>query len=401
MNTELFAHPLSFRRAPQARAEQLREAGVDRVRLAYAYHGGRWLLTTSEPAAVVDFAGGRWFTGRTGGGGHASMALPVHGDHATTAAEALVASGVAVTGWLVALHQSAPATTRPELAVRNAFGHPYRHALCPAQPDVVRYARDLVAGTAAQPGVSALELEAFGYLGWQHASAHDKAGAALRPVDRWLLSLCFCPACSARLLEAGVDSAEAAGRTRAAVLAQLHDPRPAGGGIAEDGAAALGQELHDALLAVRADVTARLVRTAAEAAGGLPVSVRATADPYACDGKSTGELSALAAAAGGLTVTNLGGDRAALRRDLLAASRTGTRFAAGWNLGAAQTRGEEELADIARLARTHGANALVLYAYDLAPAHRLDWLRRLPRASAGEDPAPHHSPPHRQTEPAR
>ncbi|MFD7982933.1 hypothetical protein ACFXKJ_31245 [Kitasatospora indigofera] len=401
MNTELFAHPVSFRHAPWAQAERLREAGVDRVRLAYAYHGGRWLLTTSEPAAVVDFAGGRWFTGRCRDGVRPSLELPVHGDHAATAAEALVASGVAVTGWLVALHQSAPATARPELAVRNAFGHSYRHALCPAQPDVVSYARDLVADTAAQPGVSALELEAFGYLGWQHASAHDKTGASLRPVDRWLLSLCFCSACSARLLEAGVDGAEVAARTRAAVLAQLYDPRPAAGGLAEDAAAALGPELHDMLLAVRAEVTIRLVRAAVEASGGLPVSVRATADPYACDGKSTGELSALAAAAGGLTVTDLGGDQAALRRDLLAASRTGTHVSAGWNLGAAQTRGEGELADVAHLARSHGASALVLYAYDLAPEPRLDWLRRLPRAAAGGNSSDPHSPPHRQTEPAR
>ncbi|GAA4980937.1 hypothetical protein [Kitasatospora paranensis] len=129
--------------------------------------------------------------------------------------------------------------------------------------------------------------------------------------------------------------------------------------------------------------------------------MRATTDPYACDGKSTGALTALAAAAGGLTVTNLGGDRTALQRDLLAASRTGTPFAAGWNLGAAQTRDEEELADVARLARAHGASALVLYAYDLAPAPRLDWLRRLPRAATGGDSSPHPSPPHRQTEPAR
>ncbi|MFF0190951.1 hypothetical protein [Streptomyces sp. NPDC005244] len=401
MNTELFAHPLSFRHAPGAQAERLREAGVDRVRLAYAYHSGRWLLTTSEPAAVVDFAGGRWFAGRPGVSERPPLKLPVRGDHATTAAEALVASGVAVTGWLVALHQSALASSRPELAVRNAFGHPYRHALCPAHPDVVRYARDLVAETAAQPWVSALELEAFGYLGWQHASAHDRTGAALRPVDRWLLSLCFCPACSAHLLEAGVDSTEAAARARAAVLAQLCDPHPAGLALAEDAVSELGQELHDVLLAVRAGVTTRLVQAAAEVSQGLPVAVRATADPYACDGKSTGDLPSLASAAGGLTVTNLGGDRAALQRDLLAARRTGTRFAAGWNLGAAQTRGEEELADIARLAHSHGASALVLYAYDLAPAPRLDWLRRLARAPRDGEKAPYHSPPHIQTEPAQ
>ncbi|MFE5512294.1 hypothetical protein ACFQ9J_17100 [Streptomyces sp. NPDC056529] len=403
MNIEVFAHPVSFRRAPRAEAERLRTAGVDRVRLAYAYHSGRWLLTTSEPAAVVDFPAGRWFARHRapgGEGGDPPLSLPVLGDEATAAAEELVTAGVAVTAWLVGLHQSPLAATRPELALRNAFGHPYRHALCPAQPDVVRYARTLVAETAGQPGVSGLELEAFGYLGWQHQSAHDKTGAALRPADRWLLSLCFCPACADRLSAAGVDGAEAAARTRAALLAQLADPRPAGA-LDEDAVTALGPDLHDTLLAVRAEVTTELVRAAAEASGGLPLSVRATDDRYACDGKSSGDLGALASAAGGLTVTNLAGDASALRRDLVAARRTGVPIVAGWNLGAAQTSDEEELAEAARQAREHGAGSLALYAYDLAPAPRLEWLRRLPRKSSGDDTATYDSHHDRQTEPAR
>ncbi|MEU0661094.1 hypothetical protein [Streptomyces lavendulocolor] len=399
MRTEVFAHPVSFRRDPRAEAERLRASGVDRVRLAYAYHSGRWLLTTSDPAAVVDFPAGRWFARRSREEG-TRLSLPVLGDEATAAATALVASDVAVTGWLVGLHQSGPATARPELALRNAFGHPYRHALCPAQPEVVRCARDLVAETARQPGVSGLELEAFGYLGWQHQSAHDKFGVAMRPLDRWLLSLCFCAACSARFSAAGIGAAEAAARTRAVLLAQLAAPRPAGG-ITEDAVAALGQDLHDGVLAVRAEVTTDLVRAAAEASGGLPLSVRATDDPYACDGKSSGDLRALARAAGSLTVTSLAGDAAALRRDLVAATRAGAAATAGWNLGAAQTDDEEELMDIARLARTHGAGSLVLYAYDLAPAPRLEWLRRLPRDPVAGDTAVTPSPHDRQTEPAR
>src|SRR5690606_31547810 len=74
------------------------------------------------------------------------------GDEATAAGTALVAAGVGVTAWLVGLHQSALATARPDLALRNAFGHPYRHALCPAQPEVVGYARGLVADAAAALG---------------------------------------------------------------------------------------------------------------------------------------------------------------------------------------------------------------------------------------------------------
>lgn len=61
MNVELFAHPLSFRRQPQAQADRLAAHGADGVRLAFSYHGGRWLLTTSDPCAVADFRAGQWF----------------------------------------------------------------------------------------------------------------------------------------------------------------------------------------------------------------------------------------------------------------------------------------------------------------------------------------------------
>lgn len=401
MKAEIFAHPLSFRRAPRAQAERLRAAGVDRVRLAYAYHGGRWLLTTSDPAAVVDFPAGRWFGGHEGSGRDSGRPfLPVLGDEATTATSALTASGAAVTAWLVGLHQSGPATAHPGLALRNAFGHAYRHALCPAQPDVVRYAADLVSETAGRPGVSGLELEAFGFLGWQHQSAHDKHGADLRPADRWLLSLCFCTACSDRYSGVGIDAAEAAARTRDALLGQLAHARP-DGGIEEDAVTALGRELHDALLSVRSEVTTDLVRAATSAARGLPVSVRATADPYACDGKSAGDLGALARTAGSLTVTNLSGDSTALSRDLAAAGRTGAHVTAGWHLGAKCTRSEERLQEIAGCARSHGAGALALYAYDLAPAPRLEWLCRLQGSLATGEPVASDRPHDAETEPAR
>ncbi|MCX4918906.1 hypothetical protein [Streptomyces sp. NBC_00687] len=397
MKTEVFAHPLSFRTAPQKQAERLRAAGADRVRLAYAYHGGRWLLTTSDPAAVADFAPGRWFARDSERDNDDSLgaSLPVLGDDATAAAAALAAAGIAVTGWLVGLHQSQLATNRPDLALFNAFGHPYRHALCPAQPEVVRYAAGLVAQTARQPQVDGLELEAFAYLGWHHQSAHDKFGVQLRPADRWLLSLCFCTACSTRL----ADAAETAGRARRAVLAQLAEPQPSGG-IAQDAVAALGRDLHDAVLAMRANVTAELVTASAHASGGLPVSVRVTDDPYACNGKSAGDLYALAEAAGSLTVTNLEGDAAALRRDLVAASRTAVPVTAGWNLGAAATSDEEDLQDIAKDAHTYGAASLVLYAYDLAPAPRLKWLRDLPTNTESLGTASPERHPNAQTEPA-
>ncbi|MFB7397747.1 hypothetical protein [Streptomyces sp. NPDC056191] len=378
MNVELFAHPLSFRRHPQVQANRLAALGVDGVHLAFSYHGGRWLLTTSDPCAVADFRAGQWFRDEAVPVDGNDLALPSLGDDATTATAALLRAGLGVTAWLVGLHQSGPATRHPESALRNAFGHHYRHALCPARPEVRAYATDLVARTARRPGVTGLELEAFGYLGWQHQSAHDKLGAALRPVDRWLLSLCFCSACAERFTDAGIDVPALAETVRAALLAQLAEPREAGD-LEVDARTALGSDLHDTVLAVRSRTTVALVRDAVAAADGLPVSIRTTSDPYACDGKSAADTCALAAAAGALTVTDLSGNHDALRRELASAARTGAQVTVGWNLAVDRTTGEQQLADVARDAYAAGARSLALYAYDLAPAQRLAWLSGLSR----------------------
>jgi hypothetical protein len=371
MRAEVFAHPISLRHDPGGAARRLADTGITGVRLAYAYHSGRWLLTTSDPAAVVDLDAGLWFRPASTLTGPVQPAVVA--ELADAAAAALQTAGLRVTAWLVGLHSTPLASAHPELAIRNVFDHPYRHALCPARPQVSAYVRGLVADVARRPHVSGLELEAFSYLGWAHQSAHDKTGAALRRADQWLLSLCVCDSCAGRLRATGVNPAELTTRARAAVRRQLADPRPPGG-IAADTAAALGADLRDAVLAARADAVRDLVAQAVDAAGPTPVSVRATADPYACDGKAGGDLARLGAAAGGLTVTHLGGDAGALRADLAAARPNAAVLTAGWSGASAHTAGPDTMTAAVGAARDGGATSFVLYAYDLVPAARLPWV---------------------------
>ncbi|GAA3767336.1 hypothetical protein [Micromonospora maritima] len=374
MRTEVYAHPVSFRADPAAQAARLAAAGVHTVRLAYAYHGGRWLLSTSDPGAVVDLDAGRWF--RPAGPDAGRLAPPVVADLAGPATAALTAAGVRTVAWLVGLHRSALATARPDLALRNAFGHAYRHALCPARAEVVAHAADLVRQAAGAPGVGGLDLEAYAYLGWAHQGAHEKVGVALRPADRWLLSLCLCAACAAEFAAAGVDPAALGDRVRAAVRGQLADPRPAAPDLAEDAVTALGRSLHDTLLAVRAAVVRRLLAAAVAAAGDTPVSLRVTADPYATDGKAGGDPAGLGASAAGLTVSNLHADLPALAADLAAARPHTGELTAAWNGAAATEPQRDHLAAAYDVAVCAGADAFALYAYDLMPADRLAWLRR-------------------------
>lgn len=379
MKVELFAHPVSFAAAPGAQAERIAAAGVSRVRLAHTYHSGRWLLGTSAPGSVADLDAGRWFAARSLDQ-HDGGPIPALVDDLTpSATRALTATGVAVTAWLVGLHSSELGSRFPHLALHNAFGHRYRHALCPAQPEVRQAAAQVCAAVAAQPGVSGLELEAFSFLGFTHGGAHEKLGVALRPVDRWLLSVCFCAACRALFAAAGVDADEVAERIRAAVTDQIDNARPASPDLAADLAAVLGTDVHDRVLAVRAGAVRALLAAVVEAAT-VDVSIRATRDPYHVGGKVAGDLGAVAGY-GGITVTDLGGDLTALQHDLAAARRHSSRITAGWSLAVQHTPDRRTLRHLQAIAEAGGAQSLAYYAYDLTSAGRLHWLQDVPSAA--------------------
>jgi hypothetical protein len=370
---EVWAHPMSFSADPAREADRLAAAGITTVRLAHIYHSGRWLLTTSRPGAVADLPSGAWFSpGDYPRGGPTPMiAAPDAATAAPRASEALRAAGLSTIAWSVALHSTPLASMHPELAVVNAFGHPYRHALCPAQPAVRGYVTALVADLSAR-GVDGLDLEALGYLGWPHQGAHDKA-EPLRAVDQWLLSLCFCTACIQLFDAAGIQVEELRRRVATAVEAQLTAP-----GVGPDpdaeACAVLGGDLRDAVHAVRDRVVVTLAAQAVSAANGTPVWLRASRDRYACAGKAAGDLATLAASGCGLTLTDFGGDGRALRRDVTAAGLPADRLTVGWSLIGQHTPDPETLTDLyAEIA----ADRLAFYAYDLAPPSRLEWLRSL------------------------
>jgi hypothetical protein len=187
------------------------------------------------------------------------------------------------------------------------------------------------------------------------------------------LSLCTCPACARAYREAGADPHEVTERAATAVRRQLSDPRPATA-TADDAVAALGRPLHEAVLRARSAVTAALVAEAVAAAGSTPVWLRATADPYAGTGKTGADPAALAATGVGLTLTDLSGDFAALRTELLAAAAAGVppeRITVGWSLLAQHTLTRADLDPLTETVADYAATAF--YAYDLAPAARLGW----------------------------
>lgn len=375
---ELYAHPASFDLDPAAAATAIAACDVEVVRLAAVYHGGRWLLSTTSPGRVLHLEdsvaqvalgerGEDWDL-RPAAASSVARGREPFGE----AAAALRARGVTTGAWLVALHSTPAAMRRPDLALSNVFGVRYRHALCPAQPEVADHAVRLAGAVADRDDVDFLDIEALAYLGWAHDGLHEKVGVRLRPVDRWLLSLCFCSACRRRLERAGVDVERSAARGREAL--ERHLRRPEAGDpsepVDEAIAGVLGAETYAAVLDVRDDVVAGLAERVARRAA-KPITLRATADRHHVRGKAAGDLGRLGRAAGAVTLSALGGDVAALERELELAERAGIEAKAtslAISVQQPHVEGPDAVAALAaRLART-GVGRVAAYAFDLAPA---------------------------------
>jgi hypothetical protein len=190
-----------------AAASRIAGLGLSQVTLAAAYHAVR-AVTPFHPrhrivmrdAAVhyrLDHA--RW---------RDSTLRPAEADPAGSferAAARLRAEGLRVSAWAVLSHNARLGAASPSCSVQNAYGDSYPWAICIASPAARDYLAALAAEVAALNDADEIELEACGWYGIDHASAHDKTPGAAGPAARWLLSLCFCPACGDAYAQAGAD----------------------------------------------------------------------------------------------------------------------------------------------------------------------------------------------------
>jgi hypothetical protein len=231
-----------------AAPELLAGLGVDHVVLAAAYHATRAVtprhpshrVVTAPYSAAYYVQDGRRWHGREPRLGPAPWAGA--GDAFEQASTALNGVGVPVHAWVVVNHVdlAEPVST----TVVNAYGDRYPWALCPAQNAVLEYAVGLAAEVAMLPGIAGVELEACGWFGVDHPGAHDKTGAVpMSFAERYLLSLCFCDACTDMYVAAGISSERLRDKVRYAL-------EPAFAGCSQPQAVAAAEELAeiDALL---------------------------------------------------------------------------------------------------------------------------------------------------------
>ncbi len=123
-------------------------------------------------------------------------------------------AGLGVAFWVVCLHNGALGQAHPECTTENAFGDRLFNCLCPANEHVRQYLVALLTDLAARYGPDAMDLESVAYLPWDPPFQIEIANVPLSPLAKFLLSLCFCPACLTEGRQQGVDGSTLRGWVR-------------------------------------------------------------------------------------------------------------------------------------------------------------------------------------------
>jgi hypothetical protein len=407
VRTGAYLYPWDVDGDPAA-ADRIAALGVTEVSLAAAYHAVRAVtpfhphhrIVTRDAGIYYRPAPAHWHgaplapiaPGQTGdrgrpvggvpaepvsGGGFRGVVPPGQHGSFERAAASLRRAGISVTAWLVVTHHAGLGSGAGAPAVRNAYGDVYPWALCAGSAAVREYAARLAAEAAGLAEADAIELEACGWYGFGHGSAHDKTGVPPGPAGEWLLSLCFCAGCGQAYRSAGADPGELAARVRAAA----------------DGGPALPAELATVLDGVRAAAAQRLLgevlAAARAAAPGQPVLVQADPDPRACGANPGYEPAWLLAPGRADGIVLAGADRASAPGRVaaaVAAAPPGARIAVTLLAVAGLGGDPATLTAQAAAVRAAGATELRFYHAGLAAPGDLAAIGALARLSAAGRP---------------
>lgn len=366
-------------------SDLMERAGVDGISLATSYHAGRFLKPRGKAGKVYFPEDGtiyfepnaaRWERSRL----RPQVAAMVQRcDALRQLIGARERTGLAVHAWNVCLHNMRLGLAHPDVCTVNAFGDVNSFSLCPSHPDAREYAATLVEDLTASYGPDSVELETPGFMPYAHGYHHEKDGVGLTAEDDFLLSLCFCPSCTERSKQAGID-AEPARQTVVRLVTESLErelPAPRRADFSTRGPEALAEfpELY-AYVSWRSEPVTSLVaeiRDRADRASKIYVLDGVDGWVCGCD------HAALARVSDGIVLCtyDMGPDR-------VAASIRRARAAIGLDkyIGAGFRAFYPEFADAdgprqnAQAAIAAGAEGINFYCYGLIPAARLDWVNK-------------------------
>jgi len=226
VSVELFAYPWDILDEGEAPfLDHCIKLGVNRVHVAASYHSGKFLLPRNTRTRVYFPEPGALYFRAPGASWDGGLEQPVSDLAATGWLENLAAGaserGIELSAWTVFFHNSALGARYPELTVQNAFGDRYPFALCPTQPAVQGHGAALCRSLAALGFFTRVDLETIGYLGYLHGYHHEVTAIPLGTMEKFLLSLCFCPACRAGGKAAGIEMEPLAAEVRRILMCRM------------------------------------------------------------------------------------------------------------------------------------------------------------------------------------
>lgn len=355
-------------------AGRLRDAGLNALSLATAYHAGKF-LRPHGPDGKVWFPedGTVYFRPDAARYGRLQpQAASMVAEYDALPALARTAADFHVTGWTVGLHNSRLGALHPDLCCQTPFGDPLINALCPSQPEVQSYLVALCLDIAAQPGIGEIAIETPGFQTYRHGHHHEFELIALTEAVETLLGTCFCAACLARAKAVGLNAEALARQARRDLEAFF-----------ADGAAPVLNPQADpdwaALQACRADTVTSLVaevRAALDGAVSLAV-IPSVQTPNSLCWREGSDLAALAKVADRLEVPAYQTGPAAIAADMdQVRAAAGDAAAIGFILRPTwpHVTGPDDLAACVTSARAAGASQLSFYNYGHMRLQSLDWI---------------------------
>lgn len=364
-------------------SEELHGLGFDTLSLATVYHAGRFLQARSprrrayfpEDGTVYFLPDARIWQGHRVQPLVSQLAQGQ--DILAKAIEARDAGGMAVSCWTVCLHNSALGFAHPDLVTRNAFGDGNFYNLCPANPQVVSYAVNLVRDISQNYAPNRIELESPNFLGFAHEYHHEKDLVGLPPEGDFLLSLCFCPHCEARGQDERLDVPGIRERVRGMIDQICASPVPTRLLPAFDteglDAFDIDPELRRYMALREGTVSELLQQLRAETAPSVALSLIDGPQGWlgGCDHQAIAEMGIE------LLLCSYGQSQGEAEQ-LLAAARALPGEAGGQiglRLHPADFPSREALVTRLAALRGAGASGVNIYNYGLVPEARLHWLK--------------------------
>lgn len=189
-------------------AERLVEMGISEINLATNYHSVQAFLPHNPERRTFFAHASSYFQP----GDEYDRLAPVPNenmgdeDWLSRIVDGIEETSLTLNSWTVGCHNSRLGMANPDLALKNPHGDPLVFGLCPSNPDVQAYLRNLLSDIDSRAPFERIELEMFDYFygtgfGWHHDKFHTRLGT----LGEFLFGLCFCEHCRENAAQVGVD----------------------------------------------------------------------------------------------------------------------------------------------------------------------------------------------------